>query len=119
MEGAKFRAYIKGCVNMTPGPRGHIADNSAIDHSIVSEDNSHAIVSIYPNPTTGLVTIESSTEIEKIEVFDRLGVLHLANGGKQIQDKTMLDIQQIPAGIYFIKLTFKNKQTSVERLVKY
>jgi hypothetical protein len=70
--------------------------------------------SIYPNPSTGLLTIEKGAEIvTHIEVANMLGevVLH-----PQIQQNT-IDISTLPAGMYVVNIITKNGRVS-EKVVK-
>ncbi len=61
---------------------------------------------VYPNPTTGMINIESAAGIYKVEVF---------NGSSQMieqvnasgDEKAQLDITGQPSGIYFIKINDK------------
>jgi len=67
-------------------------------------------VNIYPNPTTGLITIEiEETTSESVSL-----TIQSINGktlmSKQInQRKTVLDVSDIPNGIYFITIVDKDQ----------
>lgn len=58
-------------------------------------------LNIYPNPTTGELRIENSElKIEKVEIYDVLGVTYFLHWG----DLGGLDISHLPAGIYFLRI---------------
>ena len=58
---------------------------------------------VYPNPTTGLIAIESEGPLSKLVVFNTLGQVV-----KSVQNinslKTMLDLSDLEGGVYFIKI---------------
>ena len=77
---------------------------------------------IYPNPTSGLLTIELVTSEKKvdIEVFDLIGKLMIKNstahdGG--VFQKT-LDLSSLHEGIYFVKISVVEKSTTVKVTLK-
>jgi len=72
------------------------------------ENNFNAI--IFPNPTTGLITIETEN-IEKIEISD----IH----GRQVYTgiSNTINLSQQPQGIYIIKVT-TDKQTIAKKIIK-
>lgn len=56
-------------------------------------------VTLFPNPTTGLLTLENkSIEIQAVKVFDNMG-----RTVKTIMPDKMLDISDLNNGIYFIE----------------
>ena len=58
---------------------------------------------IYPNPTTGQLTIENGQlTIEKVEIFDVHGRLQKSETIKSKTDIT-IDISHFPAGFYFLR----------------
>ena len=65
-------------------------------------------ICIYPNPTSGKLTIENGElEIEKIEIYDVVGqLLYQINKStnKQINNEISIDISHLAAGIYFLKI---------------
>ncbi|MEA3445633.1 MAG: T9SS type A sorting domain-containing protein [Bacteroidota bacterium] len=70
-----------------------------------------AVLSVYPNPSSGLFTIDLSDEknprSSRLEVFSSTGQLVLS---KQIsEEKTQLDMRPFSVGIYFVKVTDRNE----------
>lgn len=70
---------------------------------------------IYPNPTTGMVTIEAKNNIQNIAIFNVLGQEVVSNQ----PNSTMahLNISSLQAGIYIVKTTVDG-QSSTSRLIK-
>ena len=65
-------------------------------------------ISIFPNPTTGELKIESGElKVENIQLYDMLGKKVLE---QKAEDVTLhqIDLSQLPAGVYFVKITTDN-----------
>jgi len=70
-----------------------------VDVLSVEEFNSNSF-KIYPNPTDGIITIETNLQIQKIEVFSILG-----RKIRAFKNTTTLDLANEAAGIYLLKMT--------------
>ena len=73
----------------------------------ISTDN----IKVYPNPTSGLIEISLNDPLEsdyKIEVFD-LNHIILTIEKQKNEKTTQIDLSNYPSGIYFIKISSKNK----------
>jgi hypothetical protein len=76
---------------------------------------------LYPNPTTGELRIEMCDiryAICGIEVFDIYGRKHLTVLQSYGLTVFKLDISQLPAGIYFMKITTE-KGTTTKKIIKH
>ena len=62
-------------------------------------DISQTPLSVYPNPTTGLIQISDATA-ERVDVFDNMGRL-VQTYGQATQE---LDLTSLPAGLYILKM---------------
>ena len=70
-------------------------------------------ISIYPNPTNGLVTIDGITEQTNLSVMNAVGqVVFRTNLGT---DKSRVDLSHLNSGLYVIKLE-TDKAVAVDRL---
>jgi hypothetical protein len=74
-----------------------IDDSLDIDYPQTTDD----LLRLYPNPTTGMVTIESSraTAITLIDIYGRKVVQMRVDTGH-----TSLDLSRLPRGIYFVRM---------------
>jgi len=67
---------------------------------------------VYPNPTTGLITVEFS-EISKnlftIELYNMTGQKCYETNISNNTNKKSIDLSKLPKGIYFFKLQSLNK----------
>ena len=70
---------------------------------------------IYPNPSSGIVHIKGTTQIERVELFDVQG--------RQVMSENMesnrLDIAHYPTGFYFIKIFSKDGNVWQNKLLKH
>ena len=78
-------------------------------------DETRAFVTVYPNPTTGLVTINGK-DLKQAEVLNTLGqhVATITGEGETLH----IDIANLPAGVYFVNVTDKDGRKCVRKVVK-
>ena len=78
-------------------------------------DHNTATLSVYPNPATDMLQVESTERIEHYEVYDITGALlrRTAVGQKAFT----LDLEALPAGTYLMKLTSEDT-VQTRRFVK-
>ncbi|AWA28678.1 hypothetical protein HYN48_00470 [Flavobacterium magnum] len=82
-------------------------DTLGTDNVVLDDD-----ISIYPNPTKGLVNIKSDSEIKSVELFDVQGRQLLRKNNVET-----LNISTYTSGVYFIKVaTYKGFKT--QKLIK-
>jgi hypothetical protein len=72
-------------------------------------------VSLYPNPTTGLVTILAGSTIETMTVFNVLGQEMLSQKGNSASET--LNISNFKSGVYLVRTT-SNGKIATSRIVK-
>ena len=68
--------------------------------------------SIYPNPASSIVNIQSNKEIKSIEIYSLEGKLI----GIPIENK--IDVSNLKPGLYLIKVTNSQNETAIKRLIK-
>ncbi len=76
-------------------------------------DNSPLNFSICPNPTSGILNIQSDTPISQIEVYNLLGQLVVSNNNKKV-----IDISNVSQGIYFIKIMDEKGTIGTQKVLK-
>ncbi len=90
-----------------PGQRN--SDSSDEEEESITSEN---VIKAFPNPTTGIVTIESSDEVNSIQVKSITGALILeANSAKEV------DLSNYPAGMYFFTVNTVNG-TQIIKIIK-
>ncbi len=122
-EGNKFRNDFTKNVNgqsVAIWSENRDGGNFAYAQNIVVEGDTQSVndldkskVIVYPNPTNGIVTIQSDQPVSKIEIIDFAGNLVL----KKLNSKS-IDLQKLPNGVYLIKTTLKDNSVKINKIVK-
>jgi len=73
-----------------------------------------AIVKIFPNPVQDFVNIESNKNFIAYEIIDESGKLILNKDFKS----SKIDISNLKAGLYFIKLKSLDNETNIVKFIK-
>ena len=81
-----------------------------INYNISGIDNLDLDISIYPNPSMGILTIEGGSNIRNIIILNTLGnqLLSVENNGNDY-NKTDIDLTTFAKGIYFIQVEENNQ----------
>ncbi len=90
----------------------------ALENTLAINDEFLEInITVYPNPTTGLVNIKSSGLVNdlKYEVYNVLGQTLLA---KKLQNSQSINLSNLPSDIYFVKIIeIETNKSLVKRIV--
>lgn len=81
----------------------------------VEDYEASAFANIHPNPTTGLVTIIGK-DLRQVEVFNMIGQQVATAQGKG--ETLHIDIAELPAGVYFVRVTDEEGRKCVRKVVK-
>ena len=81
----------------------------------VEETNASAFATLYPNPTTGLVTVMGK-DLKAAEVVNALGQCVATAQGEG--ERLTMDISSLPAGVYFVNITDSEGRKCVRKVVK-
>ena len=88
-----------------------LLDDIVVDGTVGVEDHEMMQVSVWPNPTTGLVNISSTEPVKTVEVYNVQGALV-----KSVSGESTLDLRNQPVGVYMVRVTTEST-TSVQRVV--
>ena len=77
----------------------------------VNELYQNNAVSIYPNPTKGMFSVESESQIQKVIVSNSFGQIVFTT------EQTKIDLSNYPNGIYFLKIETISGST-INKLIK-
>ncbi len=81
-----------------------------------ASENSIKAVSVYPNPTTGLVTFDGNTAIIQLNITDAAGrTVAIEKNPEGIKQS---DLGGLPQGIYFVTLSSEDNQTRTVKIVR-
>ncbi|SDR74336.1 Por secretion system C-terminal sorting domain-containing protein [Polaribacter sp. KT25b] len=79
------------------------------------EKNTLENLNIYPNPTSGNITIRSEKEIQTISIYNTLG--------KKIKEfnanQKEINISNFSKGIYLLKIKFDDKKNVIRKIIKH
>ena len=67
---------------------------------------------LFPNPSDGLIEIRTSQDIQLLDCLNLKGQQVICRKGKN-----QLDLSNVAAGIYFVKVQFKNGQVLYEKVI--
>jgi endoglucanase len=73
--------------------------------------------SVYPNPTNGLLNVQTNENSYKVEIFNIAGKLVYRKTVDSGFDGTKLDITNEPKGLYLLKVTSKNN-SAITKIIK-
>jgi hypothetical protein len=94
---------------------GTNVDMGAYEYDVplsIESPNSSSVFSVYPNPTNGLITIETDQEIKSVKLFSLDGKLLLEGQNSNLQ------IDNFPSGIYMLYLESVNGTTLYKKIIK-
>ncbi|MCJ8155415.1 T9SS type A sorting domain-containing protein [Chryseobacterium sp. SSA4.19] len=81
----------------------------------VNETNKQNNITVYPNPTSDVININSKSKISKIEIHSADGKLILS---KDIQGiSASVNINTLPSGVYFVN-TLTGKENNYQKIIK-
>ena len=114
------QASINSAVNNVSGIKIIIGKNSltsSIDEQVNLMEPIEA--SIYPNPSKGILNIESATKnISSVQVFDITGQLILESTIENDNSKVSLDISNYKNGLYIIKINSIEGNNIIKKVLK-
>ncbi len=111
-------SYLSFVVNRTTNNTWD--NNGGIDYQIPLIQNQtplnqiiNTTLQIYPNPTTDKVTIISNNQIKSVVLYDLCGSLIKTNFKNSI-----ISMNELPIGMYIIKIEFSDNKQLTERIFK-
>lgn len=73
--------------------------------------------SIYPNPATDNLRLESQTPLVQVNLTDLAGRVALQQTFRQTQDYVSVDVSGLPSGIYLLEAETEDGRRSVQKVV--
>lgn len=93
-----------------------IGDIFVVNHGSTSINNiQKSNISFYPNPVKDKLFIQTEAEIDKIEIYDVLGKKVFT---QNVNDKTEININHLPKGIYSVSVLSGGKTIGNCKMVK-
>jgi len=78
----------------------------------IKEDNLY----LYPNPTTGIINLQTKEAIQSVSVYNSVGQRVTLNPLNK--ENTAIDISNLSAGIYFVEVTLTDKEIKRYKVIK-
>lgn len=69
---------------------------------------------LYPNPTSGVVTIEGEVDIKTVELYNTIG----EKLNTQVNTRGEVDLTHLPQGIYIAKIKSKRGEVMTQKIIK-
>ncbi len=111
-----FTNYVALIIDNTDG---HIVNatqvHSETEVGITEEDNPHNI-RLYPNPSTGMLTIDNIPERAEIHIYNVLGNMVYQQQYNNMIKRTIIDLSDLPTGNYIVNIIGQDKVFS-EKIV--
>jgi hypothetical protein len=82
-------------------------EEGELNCSLLSVENPEREISIYPNPSNGVIEIEGLNEFFAIEVIDQQGRLVLSKTN-DIQTRSRLDLSELKSGLFILRIHFED-----------
>jgi len=83
----------------------------------INENNLYNVVSLYPNPTSGLLHISfKNHEFEKIELFNTIGQLMISKS--ILNNEPFINLSDLSDGFYILKLINKSGERQIFNILK-
>lgn len=101
-----------GMGRMAPQDTTDDVSMSILDHNITT-----ANIAVYPNPTSGQLTVSSNEAIRNITIYDLSGRL-VESVNVNADTQVNLNVARLNSGIYFIKTQLENQQTRTSKFIK-
>ncbi|WP_298140197.1 T9SS type A sorting domain-containing protein [Flavobacterium sp.] len=87
----------------------------AIDQALATDGFSIAKINVYPNPSNGLITIDSTTAVD-VTISDLTG--KVVYSAKQITNQSPLNLTNLQKGIYLVKMANENGEQTEKIVLK-
>lgn len=89
-------------------------DNVRVVEGVGIDDVTMETLEIYPNPTTGVLNINSPGEIDQVQILNLQGqMIRTENGNVRT-----LSLTDLSSGVYMLKVIAKNGASSMQKIVK-
>lgn len=105
--------YIAFVMTQDDGDNWFIDDVNVTSTLGVEDFNANFKITMYPNPTSSIIKINSNEPIGKVQVFGITGVLL-----KNLKNVNQVDISSFPAGSYIIKTETVEGNFSTQKILK-
>jgi len=80
------------------------------------QEQDQSVVCLYPNPTTGIINLQTKEKINSVSVYNAVGQKVSFNSLNN--ENTSIDISNLPGGVYFVEIIINDKTTKRYKVIK-
>lgn len=96
---------------------GNVVTEDVQDPVGIAEYDNMSNLSVYPNPTTGQVTIcNAQNVLRNVNVYDVYGKLVLSENVNA--ETAVINLSNMPSGLYIVKAVDGNNNISTSKIIK-
>ena len=88
-------------------------DDVSVSGTLSVQEFDASQISMFPNPTNGLLTVSSKTTLSKIEIFNILG-----KRVKMVENSNDINLSELSAGAYIARITAVDGKTINKKIIK-
>jgi hypothetical protein len=114
--GSFFHASISPCSGNDNSILKSNVDTTSTTNLKGNEITLTSKINIFPNPTTGLISIELKGDVFTVELYNTLGILVKSN--TNCVNQTQIDISNLASSTYYLKVKTQNNQQEAITIVK-
>lgn len=116
-NGSDFLARIKTCeIQLCEPPILYKKENGYFNRLIYSKaEEGNSMVTLYPNPTNGILTVSSDKQILKIKIMNSIGTV--VKVVEFTGHKLQIDVSKLSKGTYYLT-TYLSDDIIVKKLIK-
>ena len=101
----------QGCINIVPATTAIPTSEEIVNNAIIQ--------SVYPNPTSSFVIIETNLkENASLEILNSIGQKLYFSNMSNLEKTKKIDVSTFSSGLYYLKLTTVNKSEVQKILVQ-
>jgi len=111
---------ITSRINTTPFNNQKVGTLTITLESVLNIDNPtlENQVKISPNPTNGIIQITTSNPIKELQIYNLLGKQILKKSNSNQSLNKVLNLKQLNAGIYLLKIHFDDNSSIIRKIIK-
>lgn len=87
-------------------------DNLEFEPFFASTNNEELAIGVFPNPATDIINVQG--EVGILKLFDQAGRMMLS---KAHDNNSIINVQELPSGMYFLHLETQNGANAVQKLI--
>ncbi len=113
IAGGMESTFLKALHNNTQIYLGKL-DQILPTHEVFNTENQ---MSIFPNPVSSVLSIQSQSTLKELSLYNQLGQLIIFNNNIN-ENEFEIDVSKLPQALYYLEITDNNDNTNVYKIIK-